>query len=355
MPTARGPSRKGRSRRTSRASRPARATASCARTRETCTGSEPLRSTRTTSRGGPRTAQRLRRPALFRSDAPWVAVAARAGREFGDPRIPFRLDRRVAKVEHGRAGRDTGCPLVERPEHAVPDGAGDPVISPLVVEVMGQMVPLDPLKEPRFRRVAQMLDAVAELIEGDDERARGECGRGPRPATDGPADGHGDQRDGRHRRVERAKQDPEVVRVLFGALYTTVPTIALVTVPVGWAVGGRAGAPAAFAAGSLIISLYEFCHCVQHLRYAPKSRFLQRIKRHHLAHHFHNERGNYGITSAVWDRVFGTLYERTTGVPPSATVFNLGYTAIEAKRYPWVAELSAGARRDGDPRRVGTE
>ncbi|PYN32218.1 MAG: fatty acid hydroxylase [Candidatus Rokuibacteriota bacterium] len=150
-------------------------------------------------------------------------------------------------------------------------------------------------------------------------------------------------------------RDPYDLRVLFGALYTTVPTIALITVPVGWAVGGRAGASAAFAAGSLIISLYEFCHCVQHLRYAPKSRFLQRIKRHHLAHHFHNERGNYGITSVVWDRVFGTLYERTTGVPPSATVFNLGYTAIEAKRYPWVAELSAGARRDGDPRRVGTE
>jgi sterol desaturase/sphingolipid hydroxylase (fatty acid hydroxylase superfamily) len=150
-------------------------------------------------------------------------------------------------------------------------------------------------------------------------------------------------------------RDPYDLRVLFGALYTTVPTIALITVPVGWAVGGRAGASAAFAAGSLIISLYEFCHCVQHLNYAPKSPFLQRIKRRHLAHHFHNERGNYGITSFAWDRVFGTLCERTTGVPRSATVFNLGYTAAEAKRYPWVAELSAGARRDGNPRRSGTE
>src|SRR2546428_796186 len=88
-------------------------------------GGSPV--TRSPSRG-PGSAQRLRRPGLFRSDAPWVAVAARAGREFGDPRISFRLDRRVAKVEHGRAGRDTGCPLVERAEHAVPDDAGDPVI-----------------------------------------------------------------------------------------------------------------------------------------------------------------------------------------------------------------------------------
>src|SRR5438552_87590 len=180
MPTARGPSRKGRSRRTSRASRPARATASCARTRETCTGSEPLQGSKFARLRRPH-AQRLRRPGLFRSDAPWVAVAARAGREFGDPRISFRLDRRVAKVEHGRAGRDTGCPLVERAEHAVPDDAGDPVIPPFVVEVMGQMVSLDPLAKLPFRRVAQMPDAVAQRMEGGDERARGEGGRGDRP------------------------------------------------------------------------------------------------------------------------------------------------------------------------------
>jgi sterol desaturase/sphingolipid hydroxylase (fatty acid hydroxylase superfamily) len=150
-------------------------------------------------------------------------------------------------------------------------------------------------------------------------------------------------------------QNPHDLRVLFGALYTTVPTIALVTLPVGWAVGGRAGASAAFAAGSLIISLYEFCHCVQHLNYAPKSPFLQRLKRLHLAHHFHNETGNYGITSFAWDRVFGTLYEGTHGVRRSATVFNLGYTAAEAERYPWVADLSDGVRGERNPRRIGRE
>jgi len=143
-------------------------------------------------------------------------------------------------------------------------------------------------------------------------------------------------------------RDPHDLRVLFGALYTTVPTLALVALPIGWTVGGRAGAAAAFAAGSLIICFYEFCHCVQHLHYMPKSPFLQRIKRLHLAHHFHNETGNYGITTSIWDRVFRTLYEEAKDIPRSPTVFNLGYTRAEAERYPWVTELSKSPRGDGD-------
>ena len=34
-------------------------------------------------------------------------------------------------------------------------------------------------------------------------------------------------------------QDPHDLRVLFGALYTTLPTIAIVTIPIGWALGVR--------------------------------------------------------------------------------------------------------------------
>ena len=146
-------------------------------------------------------------------------------------------------------------------------------------------------------------------------------------------------------------QDPHDLRVLFGALYTTLPTIAVIALPLGWIVAGLAGACAAFASGTAIICIYEFCHCVQHLNHTPKSRYLQRIKRLHLAHHFHNETGNFGITSHLWDRVLGTLYETVRAVPHSKTVFNLGYTAAEAERYPWVADLSGGTRGDGNPRR----
>lgn len=135
-------------------------------------------------------------------------------------------------------------------------------------------------------------------------------------------------------------QDPNDLRVLFGALYTTLPTIAGVTLPLGWLIGGLPGAAAAFASGLLTTCFYEYCHCVQHLKYLPKSRFLRQIKQLHMAHHFHNEHGNYGITNFVWDRLFGTLYKAPKDVARSPTVFNLGYDADQAERYPWVAKIS---------------
>lgn len=135
-------------------------------------------------------------------------------------------------------------------------------------------------------------------------------------------------------------QDPHNLEVLFGALYTTLPTIIAVTGPIGWWIGELPGALAGTAAGLFTTCVYEFCHCVQHLSYKPKSKFLRRIKRLHMAHHFHNEQGNFGITNYWWDRLFGSFYETTDDVPYSDTVFNLGYTEAEAERFPWVARLS---------------
>jgi sterol desaturase/sphingolipid hydroxylase (fatty acid hydroxylase superfamily) len=146
-------------------------------------------------------------------------------------------------------------------------------------------------------------------------------------------------------------QDPNDLRILFGALHTTLPTIGGVLMPIGYAINGPAGAALAMGFGMALTCFYEFCHCVQHLNYTPKSPFLKEIKRLHLAHHFHNEQGNYGITNYFWDRLFGTYYAQASDLPKSPTVFNLGYTAQEAERYPWVARLSGGTRGDGHPRR----
>lgn len=143
-------------------------------------------------------------------------------------------------------------------------------------------------------------------------------------------------------------QDPNDLGVLFGALRTTLPTIFVMTVPIGWLVGGPAGSAAAFAAGLAATCYYEFCHCIQHLAYTPKWAFLRRIKKLHLAHHFHNEQGNYGITNFFWDRLMGTYYSSTSQVPRSATVFNLGYANQESEQFPWVAELS-GAQLETEP------
>ena len=145
-------------------------------------------------------------------------------------------------------------------------------------------------------------------------------------------------------------QDPHRLDVLFGSPLNTVPTILAITVPLGWLVGGGpAGAAAAACAGFLVFCAYEFCHCVQHLNFKPRSRLLRRMKELHLAHHFHDESGNYGITSYVVDRAFGTYYAEARDRRRSLHAFNLGYDAAEAARFPWVARLTGGPPRDRPP------
>jgi sterol desaturase/sphingolipid hydroxylase (fatty acid hydroxylase superfamily) len=154
-------------------------------------------------------------------------------------------------------------------------------------------------------------------------------------------------------------QDPNHLEVLFGALHTTLPTIALATAPLGYAIGwfwvgtvdaAIGGAAIAFATGLLTTCFYEFCHCIQHLAYKPKSKWLAEMKKRHMAHHFHDENGNFGITTFLWDKLFGTFYDRPERPEKSATVFNLGYTPEVAEKWPHVARLSGGVAT-GHPRK----
>ena len=138
-------------------------------------------------------------------------------------------------------------------------------------------------------------------------------------------------------------QDPNRLDVLFGSLSNTLPTIVIVGLPVGWLIGGWPSAFTALATAFVIMSVYEFCHCVQHLNYTPKSAWLRRIKKHHMAHHFHNETGNFGITSTFIDRIVGTYYEDQKTRPRSTHNYDLGYDQAEAQRYPWVAARSRPA------------
>lgn len=147
-------------------------------------------------------------------------------------------------------------------------------------------------------------------------------------------------------------QDPNRLEILFGALHTTLPTIALATAPLGYWIGGVGGALAAFATGLITTCFYEFCHCIQHLAYKPKNKRLIEMKARHMAHHFHDERGNFGITSYLWDRLFGTYYERIEKDKKSETVFNLGYTPEVAERYPHVARLSGGVATGHPSQRI---
>ena len=141
-------------------------------------------------------------------------------------------------------------------------------------------------------------------------------------------------------------QDPHDLKILFGALYTTLPTIAMVALPIGYWLDGWTGAAAALAAGMFTTCFYEFAHCIQHLSYKPKYKWLDHIKKQHMAHHFHDEDGNFGITNFWWDHLFGTYYERKDRPNKSETVFNLGYDEAEAELYPWVKEYSGGLGPD---------
>jgi sterol desaturase/sphingolipid hydroxylase (fatty acid hydroxylase superfamily) len=76
------------------------------------------------------------------------------------------------------------------------------------------------------------------------------------------------------------------------------------------------------------------------------------MKRRHMAHHFHDESGNYGITTFFWDKLFRTHYDRPERPEKSPTVFNLGYTPEMAEKWPRVAELSGGVAT-GHPRKRG--
>lgn len=133
---------------------------------------------------------------------------------------------------------------------------------------------------------------------------------------------------------------PNDLSVLFGGLQTTVPPIMLIAGPLGWFIGGVAGAAAAIA-GMVVMTMYtEFLHAGEHLAFEPKSKFWKDIKKRHLAHHFHDETGNFGIAEFFWDRLFGTFYAESSERPRSAHARNLGYTDETAKKFPWVKEIT---------------
>ncbi len=83
-----------------------------------------------------------------------------------------------------------------------------------------------------------------------------------------------------------------------GVLAVFLPVSTLV---VGWQLG--AVFSGAFTAMYLT---YETLHRRAHTHpgFGPYGRFL---RRHHFHHHFGNPKSNHGVTSAFWDRVFGTF------------------------------------------------
>jgi sterol desaturase/sphingolipid hydroxylase (fatty acid hydroxylase superfamily) len=67
---------------------------------------------------------------------------------------------------------------------------------------------------------------------------------------------------------------------------------------------GRFAPPiaAGFAAGYVC---YDSIHYAIH-HFPMKSGILNRLKQHHLRHHFQDDRTGYGVSSPLWDYIFRT-------------------------------------------------
>jgi len=65
------------------------------------------------------------------------------------------------------------------------------------------------------------------------------------------------------------------------------------------------GAPAIWAGLVAGYVCYDSIHYAIH-HFPMQSRLLNRLKQHHLRHHFHNDQAGYGVSSPFWDYVFRT-------------------------------------------------
>ena len=53
-------------------------------------------------------------------------------------------------------------------------------------------------------------------------------------------------------------------------------------------------------------TLYEVTHFRYHSK-NPVAKIFIVLRKHHFYHHFHNPKVNHGVTSRIWDRIFGTF------------------------------------------------
>jgi sterol desaturase/sphingolipid hydroxylase (fatty acid hydroxylase superfamily) len=81
--------------------------------------------------------------------------------------------------------------------------------------------------------------------------------------------------------------------------------VSLVVTPLALLIGG-VGPGLVYVAGLLgFYVAYEVLHRREHM-YPGIGAYGRWARRHHFYHHFHNPRANHGVTTPIWDHVFGT-------------------------------------------------
>jgi sterol desaturase/sphingolipid hydroxylase (fatty acid hydroxylase superfamily) len=93
---------------------------------------------------------------------------------------------------------------------------------------------------------------------------------------------------------------PAWASALIALVVVAAPAVALLGFDVGTAV------IAGMVTGYL---WYVFIHYAAHHWRPSRGSYLYRTRLHHARHHFTSQAGNFGVTTAVWDRIFGTFIE----------------------------------------------
>jgi sterol desaturase/sphingolipid hydroxylase (fatty acid hydroxylase superfamily) len=83
--------------------------------------------------------------------------------------------------------------------------------------------------------------------------------------------------------------------------------LALAAWLVFWAALPRDAALVGFATIVLCFTYYDLVHYLHHL----PTPWLPGLRRRHMLHHFRDPDANFGVTTSLWDRIFGTLKSET--------------------------------------------
>ena len=73
---------------------------------------------------------------------------------------------------------------------------------------------------------------------------------------------------------------------------------------------GYTFAPPAFAGMILGYLFYDMLHYATH-HFSMKNGVLLKLKQYHMRHHYQDEQTGYGVSSPLWDYVFGTTQKRS--------------------------------------------
>ena len=115
---------------------------------------------------------------------------------------------------------------------------------------------------------------------------------------------------------------PEDLKLLFLPIWYSIPNLGALCI-IFYLITQNLTLTSAFGAGLVLMLLvYEWKHYVAHRPIKPKTKLGRHVKKLHILHHFKNENYWYGVSTPIFDGLFGTLKDEKE-VKTSATAKSL--------------------------------